>query len=529
MPNACKAALAIIVLASLSCTPTARAAFPGTNGSIAYVLKSPTGGEPLIESAFVGPEGTLVPAAVDLKETAVDQQGNAFEPAWSADGRNLAFVSTRAGTRGIYSTALASGHSIASACGMEVCPLTSGAAESYGPSWSFGGQSIVFTSTASGTPQIYTMTATGEDVTRLTFDNATDEHPTWSRSGAIAFVGDAGGSPQIYVMNSQGGELRELTHSGVHLAPTWSPNGSELAYESEMASGFQVFADNPATGELRVLTNPTPEADVPTWSPDGTQMLLARGPAAAGHPQLELINARPGSALAPRRLLGTGEDADWAPLPALAPSSATPATPGVSAIATPLTGSVTVNPGHVLAPEQAGETPAPGREPTTPATGGELGMTAPVASQLTTSVEVPVNSTYDVAQGAVELTVAHAGTKQASTAIVTGGRFLLIQHDPTEAATIKLVGRSRECGRDHASIARELGGRPRVHGHTQGRWKEAGGYGSASSESTRWEVENTCQGTLYRAIEDTLTVTDPHRRHPVRVTAGHSYLVRPGS
>lgn len=159
----------------------------------------------------------------------------------------------------------------------------------------------------------------------------------------------------------------------------------------------------------------------------------------------------------------------------------------------------------------------------------ELNMPVPVASRLTTPVEVPVDSTYDVEHGAVELTVAHAGTTQMSTAVVTGGHFVLVQHDTAGPATIRLVGRPGHCGRDHASIARILGLRPHVRGHTQGHWREAGGYGWASSESTRWEMVNTCQGTLYTAIEDSLTVSDPHRRHPVRVRAGHSYLVRPGS
>jgi hypothetical protein len=530
MLNSRKVALAIAILVGLIHAPGARAAFPGTNGSIAYVVKSVQGGD-LIENASVGPQGALVPATIDLRETGVDQQGNAFEPAWSADDHQLAFVSTRAGHRQIYSIALASGHGAISLCGTEVCQLTSGAAESYEPSWSFGGQSIVFTSTASGTPQIYTMTATGGDVTRLTFDNATDEHPKWSRNGAIAFVSDSGGSPQIYLMNGQGGELRELTHTGAHLAPTWSPSGSELAYESEMPSGFQVFADNPATAEPRALTNPTPEADIPTWSPDGTQVLLARGPGVGGQTQLELASARPGFALAPRRLLGVGEDADWAPLPALAPGSAAPAIAGVTAIAKPLTGTVSVNAGQAPPSGRLGETPAPSGEVQMPApeSGRELDMPAPVASRLTTSVEVPVNSTYDVEQGAVELTVAHAGTTHTSTAVVTGGRFVLVQHDTAEPAAIRLVGRPSHCGRDHASIARILGLRPHVRGHTEGRWKEVGGYGSASSESTRWEMANTCQGTLYKAIEDVLMVSDPHRRHPVRVRAGHSYLVRPGS
>ena len=521
--------LTVLVLAGLACADEARAAFPGTNGTVAYVARSSTG-QRLIEDAFVRSEGTLVPASPELRETAVDQGGESFNPAWSADGRELAFVSTRTGHRQIYSIALSLGGSLPQSCGVQVCPLTTGAAESFEPAWSYSGGSIVFVGTASGTPQLYMMSATGENVTRLSFDGATDQQPAWSRSGEIAFVSDATGSPQIYLMNSQGEDLHQLTHSGVHLAPTWSPGGTELAYESQTPAGFQLTTVEPSQAIPMAVSYPTPEPSRPTYSPDGTQLLVSRGPSPTGSTMLELVSTIQGFELAPRHLLGVGEDGDWAPLPVVAPSGRAPGGPApgspapvlaaVSAIARPLSGSVSVNPGHGLATKQASElTTEDGRYQHLPAT-----------SSLTQAVEVPVNATYNTTHGTVEIVLASATASPPETAVVTGGDFLLSQPSDTKIPSVRLLGRPSGCARAHGrvAVARRRRRLPHVRAHTKGRFHQAGEYGGGSTETTRWEITNTCQGTLYRAIEHTLIVTDPHRRHPVRVTEGHSYLVRPG-
>ncbi len=205
-------------------------------------------------------------------------------------------------------------------------------------------------------------------------------------------------------------------------------------------------------------------------------------------------------------------------------SSPPPVVAGVSAIARPLSGSVTVNPGHSLATAQ----------PTEPMPEDEFSTPAPAASSLTQVVEVPVDATYDTTRGAVELTLASAAAAgPPATAVITGGHFLMSQPSTTAIPSIRLLGHPRGCGRGRGRAGRVAAAsrrsqQPHVRGHTKGRFHVAGGDGGGSTYSTRWEITNTCQGTLYRAIEDTIIVTDPHRRHPVLVTAGHSHLVRPG-
>jgi hypothetical protein len=464
-----------------------------------------------------------VPEAVSLMSTGVDRGGNAFDPSLSADGRSLAFVSTRSGRRQIYSFALnldgpARGSS--SFCGLEVCSLTSGPGESYEPAWAPTGRSVVFVSTREGAAQIYRMTSTGEGVARLTFDGATDQQPTWSQSGQIAFVSDRTGTAQVYVMNGQGGGVQQITHGGASMNPSWSPSGTELAYASRTATGYQIFVIQIASGEPRQLTSSQPESTLAVWSPDQTKLLVTRGPDATGRPHFEAIDPRSGIVLSRPPYLGVGEGRSWAPLPPASPRRPPPAKVGVTAIARPLSGKVEVNPTHPLASAMGGEMSA--------AMGEAPGQPTP-ASTLTQSVEVPVNSTYNATHGVVKLTLASAVAERPTTAILSGGRFRLTQNRSTMIPTVRLLGKPQGCARGRASIAkRGLRQLLRLRGHTRGRFHLVTHDTHAGSPGTRWEIRETCRGTLYRAIEHTLWVTDPHRRHPVRVPAGHQYFIRSG-
>jgi hypothetical protein len=509
----------ILVAIALGCAPPAQATFAGTNGRILYVVEGSKAGQRLIDSAFLGPEGGLVPDQAKLLSTGVDNGGDAFDPSVSADGRTLAFASTRSGRSQIYSFGLNfSGNSTGSRsfCRLEVCSLTNGPGESYEPAWAPDGRSIVFVSTREGSAQIYRMTATGEQVARLTFDDATDQQPTWSQSGQIAFVSNQSGTDQIYVMNGQGGELRQVTHGTASTRPSWSPSGTELAYASKTPTGCQIFVLQLASGQAKQLTSALPDSGAPAWSPDATKLLVTRGPDSSGVPHLEVIAPRSGVALSRPAYLAPGEAGTWAPLPPAAPSAPPPVTPGVTAIAHPLSGNVEVNPTHPLASAMAGEMSAQL---------SEAGHPTP-ASKLTRSVEAPVNSTYNATNGMLKLTVASAATHSTSTAIVSGGLFRLEQRTATAIPTIRLIGRPHGCRRGGASIARRGQKQPRLAGHTHRRWKIDTNDNMAESPGTRWEVTITCRGTLYRAIEHYLLVTDPLRRHPILVTAGHQYLVR---
>ena len=81
---------------------------------------------------------------------------------------------------------------------------------------------IVFQSDRDGNNEVYSMTADGSEVTRLTYDPAADDNPVLSPDGAkIAFVSHRTGYANIYVMNVDGTDLTRVTSGRLDLNAGW--------------------------------------------------------------------------------------------------------------------------------------------------------------------------------------------------------------------------------------------------------------------------------------------------------------------
>lgn len=193
--------------------------------------------------------------------------------AWSPNGRRIAFVSMRAGNAEIY---------VMNADGSRQTRLTRDPRSDYLPAWSPDGSRIVWRSDRDGNAEIYVMNANGSDPRRLTDDPRADTAPAWSRDGRITFASNRAGSPfNIYVMNEDGSNVRRVTTSQQnHDQPDWSPDGSEIVYvvDRDAALGqadiFAVRLDGTGT---RRITESEGRDDWPAFSPDGSRILFTRG------------------------------------------------------------------------------------------------------------------------------------------------------------------------------------------------------------------------------------------------------------
>lgn len=106
--------------------------------------------------------------------------------------------------------------------GVSLFNLTRHPADDSVPAWSPDGKQIAFTSTRDGHFQIYVMDLNGGNVRRVSHGDATDWSPTWSPDGKwLAFTSNRDGAPNIYVMDLNGGNVTRLTTDGGD-RPAWS-------------------------------------------------------------------------------------------------------------------------------------------------------------------------------------------------------------------------------------------------------------------------------------------------------------------
>ncbi len=194
--------------------------------------------------------------------------GLALYPAWTPDGRSLAYTGYAYSFPWIFLDNLDTGKRrvISSHPGLNAFPAISP-----------DGRWCAFSLSKDGNTEIYKMILDGSRLTRLTNSRANDCSPAWSPDGRwIAFTSDRSGNPQIYLMDAAGGNLRRLTRqSGYSTSPDWSPRGDLIAYTSRVGGSFDIFTVNVGTGEVIRLTGDRYQNEDPSWAPDGRHLVYS--------------------------------------------------------------------------------------------------------------------------------------------------------------------------------------------------------------------------------------------------------------
>lgn len=211
--------------------------------------------------------------------------GMDFEPAWSPDGKKIAFASGRLfQNEEIY---------VMNADGTEQIRLTNHPSSDGDPTWSPDGKKLAFVSRRdSFYVQIYVTHADGTGVTRLTNDlyGPYNVEPAWSPDGStIAFVHGT----QICVMNADGTNIYNLCgaykSACTAFDPAWAPDGKKLAVASRIDSNHEIYVLNLSEGTEMNLTNNPFSEDYPTWSPDGKKIAFVSN--RDGDPAIYMMNA----------------------------------------------------------------------------------------------------------------------------------------------------------------------------------------------------------------------------------------------
>ncbi len=105
---------------------------------------------------------------------------------------------------------------------LNVRQLTTNYYADYEPAWSPDGKQIAFASGRDGDSEIFVMDADGTNVRQLTTINASDVYPAWSPDGKqIAFRSSRYGGFEIFVMDADGSNVVSTTQRGED--PTFKP------------------------------------------------------------------------------------------------------------------------------------------------------------------------------------------------------------------------------------------------------------------------------------------------------------------
>jgi Tol biopolymer transport system component len=236
-------------------------------------------------------------------------------PAWSPDGRKLAFE-RRVGPLANGQCACDIDVFVMNADGSGQQNLTRNPVYDAHPVWSPDGQKLTFVRYR----DVWVMNADGSGQRRLTPNKQGDSHPVWSPDGRIAFTSFRGLNWDVWVMNADGSGHRNLTrHRAQDYDPAWSPDGRKLAFVRTRNSSrihdpnWEIYVmDADGSGQRNLTRDPARDSE-PAWSPDGRRIAFVSTRDGNSAGEIFVMNAD-GSGL--RRLTrapGSDRSPAWSP------------------------------------------------------------------------------------------------------------------------------------------------------------------------------------------------------------------------
>jgi Tol biopolymer transport system component len=161
-------------------------------------------------------------------EKLFDSVREEMDPAYSPDGKSIAFVSNRSGQWNLW---------MGNADGGGLREFEAQTLLPFHPAWSPDSSEIAFDSAASGKGEIWVVAASGGRPRRLAALPGGAQVPSWSPDGKwVLFYSNAEGTRQIWEVAASGGNPVRLTR-GETYDPAESTDGRYLYYGSVLSAG----------------------------------------------------------------------------------------------------------------------------------------------------------------------------------------------------------------------------------------------------------------------------------------------------
>lgn len=205
-------------------------------------------------------------------QTIVSSSEPLMSPAWSPDGRKIAYVSFEEGQSAIYVQEVFTGRRQ---------KMTDFKGINGAPAWSPDGRKLAMALSKGGNLDIYVLDLATRKLRQITNHYAIDTEPAWSPDGRnIVFTSDRGGKPQIYQAPSYGGKAKRLTYQNTYNArASYSPDGKSITLVTREEGNYRIAVKDLETGIMQVLSRGNLD-ESPSFAPNGSMIIYA---SKAGH------------------------------------------------------------------------------------------------------------------------------------------------------------------------------------------------------------------------------------------------------
>ncbi len=192
-----------------------------------------------------------------------------LSPAWSPDGRRLAYVSFERGNSSIYIQEISTG-------AREI--ISSFRGINGAPSFSPDGSKLALTLSKDGNPDIYIMDLQTKVLTQITRHLGIDTEPVWMPDGqTLIYTSDRSGNPQLYQISSAGGESTRISFQGEYNAKaSISGAGDKIAMAQGNRNVYRIALLDKSLGNGRWSNlSPGNLDESPSFAPNSSMVLYA--------------------------------------------------------------------------------------------------------------------------------------------------------------------------------------------------------------------------------------------------------------